>query len=278
VLQETSYLRRLKLIQFHMQYLWFYLSRLHEQVDRINRSFIDAASGDGDHGLHRSLAPLVMKIEMLNINNERFKVAIETEAESIYRHVQARWNVEGALRGMGHSLSFLKQHLADLAEERRARLSRRLNGLLVFISALQILGLISVWADYLNILSDKQLVHPFFRDNQMPDFQPLASHTIDIPFIFPRWHGGQLGVNIDHVTGQPRELNAQETALSDKLVAAWTKFAKYGNPNGSGNAPWPQFTTGSPDRLSENLSFSVLSESQYRTRNHCDFWDPTLTY
>jgi hypothetical protein len=165
VLHEASYLKRLKLIQFHMQYLWFYLSRLHEQVDRINRNFVDASADDGDHGLERSLAPLVMKIEMLNINNERFKVAIENEAETIYRHVQARWNVEGALRGMGHSLSFLKQHLADLAEQRRARLSRRLNGLLIFISALQIFGLISVWADYLSILNKDQ-IPTIFGDNQ----------------------------------------------------------------------------------------------------------------
>jgi para-nitrobenzyl esterase len=29
----------------------------------------------------------------------------------------------------------------------------------------------------------------------MPDFTPLAAHTIDIQFLFPLWHGGILGVS-----------------------------------------------------------------------------------
>jgi len=63
----------------------------------------------------------------------------------------------------------------------------------------------------------------------------LAAHTIDIQFLFPNWHGGVLGVN------HPATLTAQEMALSDQLVAAWTNFANTGNPNGGGNSPWPQY-------------------------------------
>jgi len=112
----------------------------------------------------------------------------------------------------------------------------------------------------------------------MPGYKPLAAHTIDIQFMFRNWHGGQLGVNLDPTTGQPRELNAQESQLSDKLVAAWTNFADTGNPNGSGNAPWPAFTSGSPTFLAQDLSLSTLDESQYRTLYKCDFWDPRLSY
>ncbi|MBV9334500.1 MAG: carboxylesterase family protein, partial [Solirubrobacterales bacterium] len=57
----------------------------------------------------------------------------------------------------------------------------------------------------------------------MPGFVPLAAHTIDIQFLFPLWHGGIFGV--------PHPLNAQETTLSNELVAAWTNFARTGNPN-----------------------------------------------
>ena len=66
------------------------------------------------------------------------------------------------------------------------------------------------------------------------NFQPLAAHTIDIQFLFDKWHGGQLGVNLDQTSGQPRELQGPEITLSDQLVAAWTNFAKTGNPNGPG--------------------------------------------
>ena len=37
-------------------------------------------------------------------------------------------------------------------------------------------------------------------------FQALAYHTADIQFVFPKWHGGHLGVNLDPLTGLPREL------------------------------------------------------------------------
>jgi para-nitrobenzyl esterase len=85
-------------------------------------------------------------------------------------------------------------------------------------------------------------------------FQGLAYHTADIQFVFPKWHGGNLGVNLDPISGQPRELQGAEVALSDQIVAAWTKFARYGNPNGSGNSPWPQFTTSSPLLRTQNLT------------------------
>ncbi len=113
---------------------------------------------------------------------------------------------------------------------------------------------------------------------KMTGFKPLAAHTIDIPFVFVGWHGGQLGVNLDQVTGVPRELNSAEGGLSDKIVGAWTNFAATGNPNGSGNAPWPKFTTSSGLILSQNLSLSTFTTSQYRALYKCDFWDPQLSY
>ena len=32
-------------------------------------------------------------------------------------------------------------------------------------------------------------------------FQALAYHTADIQFVFPKWHGGNLGVNLDQISG-----------------------------------------------------------------------------
>jgi para-nitrobenzyl esterase len=111
---------------------------------------------------------------------------------------------------------------------------------------------------------------------KMPGFTALAAHTIDIPFLFPKWHGGELGVNLDQATGLPRELNGSERDLSNKLVAGWTNFTKSGNPNGSGNSPWP---VGSQRVLSENIpSLSTKSAAEYRAYHQCDFWDTILVY
>ncbi len=105
----------------------------------------------------------------------------------------------------------------------------------------------------------------------MPGFVPLAAHTIDIQFLFPLWHGGIRGV--------PHPLNAHQTKLSDQLVAAWTNFASRGNPNKADNAPWPRYVRGSGPYLSENIPrSSTISEAQFSTMHHCDFWDKILVY
>jgi para-nitrobenzyl esterase len=101
----------------------------------------------------------------------------------------------------------------------------------------------------------------------MPGFAPLAAHTSDIQFLFPLWHGGPLGV--------PHPLNGPETTLSNELVAAWTNFAATGNPNGTGNSPWPRFdsTAGAPSVLDENVpNLSALTVAQTAGLYNCDFW------
>jgi len=106
----------------------------------------------------------------------------------------------------------------------------------------------------------------YFPD--MPGMEALAYHTADIQYLFPLWHGGPLGT--------PRPLNRQQTALSDQLVSAWANFARTGNPNGSGNSPWPRYTAGTeaPAWLIQDLpGLSTLTDAQYAALRHCDFWD-----
>ncbi|PPK41755.1 para-nitrobenzyl esterase [Trinickia symbiotica] len=114
---------------------------------------------------------------------------------------------------------------------------------------------------------------------KMSGYRPLAAHTIDIQFLFPKWHGGPLGVNLDQETGQPRELNAQETKLSDEMVAEWTNFADTGNPNGKGDAPWPRFTGGDDAKyFVQDIPTSLESVAEFRKQYQCDFWDPRIKY
>lgn len=102
----------------------------------------------------------------------------------------------------------------------------------------------------------------------MPGFTPLAAHTIDIQFLFQGWHGSVLGVN------HPATLSAEEETLSDQLVAAWTNFAATGNPNGSGNSPWPLFTTSNnvPAILSEKPGLGTFTLDEWSANHNCGFW------
>ena len=86
-------------------------------------------------------------------------------------------------------------------------------------------------------------------------------------------------MNLDQATGQPRELNARENHLSDQLVAAWTNLADTGNPNGTGNAPWPRFANNGSSILSENApNLSTYTNAQFSAVHKCDFWNGILTY
>jgi len=60
-----------------------------------------------------------------------------------------------------------------------------------------------------------------------------AFHTVEIPFVMENVDAGQS------MTGPGQD----RYALSDKMSAAWTAFAKTGNPNVKGLPHWPAFTT-----------------------------------
>ncbi len=117
----------------------------------------------------------------------------------------------------------------------------------------------------------KDRTAPFYFP-ELPAFQPLAYHTSDIPYFFPNWHGGPLGVS--------HPLDREQAELSDRLVVLWAGFARTGNPNGQGNAPWPRYDVGSGITayyLSENIpALSTFTDAQFSDMHHCDFWEPIL--
>ncbi len=127
----------------------------------------------------------------------------------------------------------------------------------------------------LNTLLAKQIpVYAYLFEDQtppfyfpsMPGFTPLAYHTADIQFLFPLYHGG---------LGTPHPLIGDQAVLSNELVTAWTNFAWTGNPDGTGNSPWPVFTgqASTPDIFVENVpANSTETLSEFNTAHHCNFW------
>ncbi len=105
----------------------------------------------------------------------------------------------------------------------------------------------------------------------MPGFVAQAYHTSDIQYYWPLYHGGAAGT--------PHPLNRQQENLSDDLVAAWTNFARTGNPNGPGGSarPWPRYSVSNGPFLAEGpIGLSTESDAFWVTEHHCAFWDKVL--
>jgi para-nitrobenzyl esterase len=102
----------------------------------------------------------------------------------------------------------------------------------------------------------------------MLGFVSGAYHTGDIQYLFPLYHGA---------TGIIHPLNSQQEKLSDELVAAWSNFARTGNPNGHGNSPWPRYEVQQGKEsyiLSENIpALSTKTDAAFAADHKCDFWD-----
>jgi len=103
------------------------------------------------------------------------------------------------------------------------------------------------------------------------NFDHGAAHTIDIQFLFPDWHGGPLGI--------AHKLNAEERVLATRLVTAWTNFMYAGNPNLTGDKPWPRYKKGAEVLLTQNVTgLSTMTAAQFAAEHKCSFWDTILIY
>jgi para-nitrobenzyl esterase len=120
-------------------------------------------------------------------------------------------------------------------------------------------------------LFDDRTAQTYFP--RMPGYQPLAYHTADIAYVFTGYHGGPEGIRFT--------LNPAQSHLSDQMVDAWANFARTGNPNASGDTPWPRWKPGdaSPAYFLQNEGWkTVQTNAQFAAAHNCAFWNRILLY
>jgi carboxylesterase type B len=164
-------------------------------------------------------------------------------------------------------------HIADKINNPRAAFDRASTDPIA-CTTLHILNLIGPWTPTYGYEFTYPPAPYYFP--RMPGFQPLAAHTIDIQFLFPGYHGGNLGVNLDQTTGRPRELNAQETRLSDELVTAWTKFARYGNRTARATRRGRSSREAHRSRCRRTFRPRPAARPSSPPTTKCDYWLPAL--
>jgi para-nitrobenzyl esterase len=112
-----------------------------------------------------------------------------------------------------------------------------------------------------------------FNDENAPPAQsafgglltfPLGTyHSSELQYLFP---------GID-VFGLPTTLSSQQTELSGAMVSYWTRFAKTGNPNSSGQPLWSPYSA-STDQFQSLIPPAPAVESNFDSSHKCSaFWD-----
>jgi para-nitrobenzyl esterase len=83
-----------------------------------------------------------------------------------------------------------------------------------------------------------------------------AYHTLDIPFAFR---------NVD-VAQSMTGMGDDRYALQDRMSAAWTSFARTGNPNHDGLPQWPAYTAEQKATMVLNTECQVANDPNKEER------------
>jgi len=177
VLNASVDIHRYIPIQFHMQYLWFYLIKINKILDELNDDLNRSNQSTNMKEKVNLINILINKIEMLTMFNETFKFAIEIDKENIYQKIESRWNIEAQLEQSNKYISFFKDYLVRLHETKSAEIDNKRNIILFIITTLQFLALISIWNDYLSLLqheglhkTNRLLISIFNTDTSLKEF------------------------------------------------------------------------------------------------------------
>ena len=108
-----------------------------------------------------------------------------------------------------------------------------------------------------------------FLDTTAPQyFEPVsypygAAHTLEIQYIFPKYHGARGKVN---------PLNPEQQKLSDAMVKYWAAFATKGEPAVPGQPAWPRWSAENEQTLLLNIPQITVAKDSGVDRK-CEFWD-----
>ncbi|MCM2680154.1 hypothetical protein [Echinimonas agarilytica] len=145
-------------IQFHIQFVWFYVRYYSEIMDLLNNHVMALNSRARIDSKRHVIDEYINKIELLKMHNENFKLAIESDNDDVYSKIESKWNIESSLNNAQSYVSFFKDYLERAYIRKAERASQRQNHILFVISCIQILGLVSIWSDYLGLSKLQQFV------------------------------------------------------------------------------------------------------------------------
>jgi hypothetical protein len=181
--KDQSYYYRYFPIQFHMQFMWFVTSYYLETMDKLNNEIISKKSAAFFQHSVDDVDAYVNKIQFLIMHNENFKLTIEMDNELILSQVENRWNIEKSLTNASQYIAMFKDYMDRLYAKRQAAAASRQNSILFIISCLQIIALLSVWADFLSITDPATLAESGPVSTVFGNTSNLLSFNLWLPTV-----------------------------------------------------------------------------------------------
>lgn len=90
-----------------------------------------------------------------------------------------------------------------------------------------------------------------------PGAEPLASHGSELAYLFDM---------------PSTELTPRQARLGDRMVRYWSRFARTGDPNGTGLPPWPRVTASRHHVQGLDLGPRGIGPFDRTTAHQLDFW------
>ena len=177
---------RFQPLQFHIQFIWFLVERYNKLMNRMNLDLMQNSSMKNLRKYADTIHIMINKIEFLSLHDSNFKHSIEIDYQNIYSDNEKKWSIENSLSSSKKYVSFLKDYLERLFNQKNDLFQKRQNRILFLISTLQLVALLSVWGDYLQLLKNKGTG----LDERLKNIFQTPQELLDFNLYLPIYIGG----------------------------------------------------------------------------------------
>lgn len=183
ILQKQSDQNRFLPIQFQMQYLWMYTTKMYQLMDIVNRELTKNNSIRLIKNLNKMIDNIILKVQYLSLFHSNFKRALESDYINVYLKIEKFWNIDDTLNGTTEYISHFKDYLSRNYLRHTERSNSRQNRILYLISMLQFISLIGVWSSYIS-LTDSNSFDGQYLITIFGNKENLIRFNIYLPLIF----------------------------------------------------------------------------------------------
>ncbi|MEH0690061.1 hypothetical protein H4F17_13470 [Vibrio cholerae] len=146
---NKDYYYRFFPIQYHAQFMWNSVHSFNSIMDELNRKMLlgEFNSGKGIDLIDN----YINKFELVRIHNQDMKMYFESDSELVFNNIEKKWTIKESLNEINGYISSFKEYTERSYQRKMEKSNQRQSKTLFIISCIQMLGLVSIWVDYLSL-------------------------------------------------------------------------------------------------------------------------------